>query len=298
MPILPSAGKISSAKTPMKTVAYTYATYKFMQILVTDWKDQDAYQYGIIDDEGNTIRSYSDLTTIDEKNSFTLFHRLVFNIKRIMQRVPFVKSKLGTLATALFLIRENKELTDVLPLLEEAYPKFFQSMLEESSTTYQFSLLRAGLYCLREDIMDSTGDIIPEGSIIEVTEDQFNKETFMGYKIFVLDDGERKIALTQDILESENSMSTTSGVSIDQPVGRNALGDIKRRHTFAGCDVFDVSRDVWVKCMKGKPKFHKYANYVGGDDVGEEIRTYARSNPKRRIILRDDKTGSMIYLRR
>lgn len=297
MSTVPSAGKISSSKTPLQTLAYTYATYKFMQILITPWDEQDAYKYGIIDEKGNLLRSYDDLTTIDEKNSFTLFHRLVFNIKRIMSRIPFVKSKLGTLATALFLIREAKMLdADIQPLLESYFPEALSGLLNESQQ-YQFSLLKAGLYCLKTDVVDSSGELIPEGSIISITKDTFCKETFMGYKIFVLENDGTKIALTHDILESENGMSTTSGVAVDQPIGPNPIG-VKKRYQFAGVDVFDVTRDVWLKSLRGKPKYHKYAAYVGADEVGEEIRAYALANPTKRVILRDDKTGSMIYLRK
>jgi hypothetical protein len=66
---------------------------------------------------------------------------------------------------------------------------------------------------------------------------------------------------------------------------------------FAGNDVFVVDTKRFNNARLGKKKYLKYETYVGADDVGNAIRDYGRKYPKKPIILQDDKTGSMIFLR-
>lgn len=68
--------------------------------------------------------------------------------------------------------------------------------------------------------------------------------------------------------------------------------------TFAGRKVFAVDSDTFQRCRLGKRKYARYEQYVGTDDVGQAIRNYGRSSQgKNGIILIDERTGAMIYLR-
>jgi len=67
---------------------------------------------------------------------------------------------------------------------------------------------------------------------------------------------------------------------------------------FAGAAVFDVDDDKMFASRLGKHPKHRYSRYIGEDEVGQNIRTYAKANPKKSIILRHGKSGAMIYLRR
>jgi len=66
---------------------------------------------------------------------------------------------------------------------------------------------------------------------------------------------------------------------------------------FAGNPVFIVSDDYYHKCYKGKKKYHKYMHYVGADEYGEKIRQYGRKHYDRPIIIKNERTGTMLYLR-
>ena len=81
-----------------------FVAYRFLRILTTPWEDQPAFEHGIIDKDGKLLRKANTLTKIDEKESFTLLHRLIFNLKRLLHKIPGVRTKLGTYATALFLL--------------------------------------------------------------------------------------------------------------------------------------------------------------------------------------------------
>ena len=90
-----------------------FVTYRFLKLLVTPWNKQEAFKLGIIDKNGKAIKKARDLSTEQERASFTLLHRLVFNCKRIMGKIPFVRSQLGTYATALFLLKEHYKIENL-----------------------------------------------------------------------------------------------------------------------------------------------------------------------------------------
>lgn len=75
------------------------------------------------------------------------------------------------------------------------------------------------------------------------------------------------------------------------------MGKIIRRKKFAGKPVFVVSSDAFHKAKLGKKKFEHYSSYVGRDEVGQEIIEFARQNKNSPIILEDEVTGAMVYLR-
>ncbi len=68
---------------------------------------------------------------------------------------------------------------------------------------------------------------------------------------------------------------------------------------FAGNQVFVVPSDYYHNCRVGKQRYHKYEKYVGKDEIGETIRRYGRDRKNRNkpIIVQDEKTGAMTYLR-
>ena len=108
-----------------------FVTYRFIKILVTPFEKQEAYKLGVIDKDGNRILQPGTnvptiLNTIKEKNSYTVLHKLVFNIKKIFAKVPGLRTKLGSYAAALFLLKDTfKE--DVDPKMwEQEFMKYLK----------------------------------------------------------------------------------------------------------------------------------------------------------------------------
>ena len=112
----------------------TFITYKIISTLVTDWEDQPAFEHGIIDKKGKLLRKSNTLKTNDERNSYTLFHRLVFNLKRLIQKLPGGSSKLASYAAGLFLIKEE---IDVERLLNEGESYVEELLQDWRSTTFE-----------------------------------------------------------------------------------------------------------------------------------------------------------------
>ena len=151
-----------------------YYTYKFLKTLVTDWEDMEAFKLGVIDDNGKFLLKGKQLTS-DQKDAFTVFHRLVFNLKRIMQKVPFGKSKLASYAAALFLLREHTGMSEeqIAKALDEAGVDIDSFLPEETQWNIQpDKSLSPGVYVLEQDMASpSTGDMIyRKGTKITVAE--------------------------------------------------------------------------------------------------------------------------------
>lgn len=86
-----------------------------------------------------------------------------------------------------------------------------------------------------------------------------------------------------------------AGLDNNPPVGNSA--PMFRRSKFAGADVFEVNDDVFHNARNGKRKHAHYKTYVGKDEVGTAIRDYGLKNPTKPIVLKNFKTGAMVYLR-
>ena len=130
-------------------------------MLTTSWEDTKAFSYGIIDDKGKVLKKAKTLKTPAEKAAYTVFHRLVFNIKRLLQKAPGGGSKLAQYATALFLIKEHTGMTedDLIQAMSEILDSTEE--LEESKWFQEDDKLRPGTYSLTEDIASpETGEII------------------------------------------------------------------------------------------------------------------------------------------
>ena len=138
-----------------------FYAFRFLRMLTTSWEDTKAYTYGIIDDKGKVLKKAKTLKTPAEKAAYTVFHRLVFNIKRLLQKAPGGGSKLASYAAALFLIKEQTGMTE--EDIKKAMSQFLDSAeeLEESKWFQEDNKLRPGTYILTDDICSPvTGEVI------------------------------------------------------------------------------------------------------------------------------------------
>ena len=95
-------------------------TYRVIKLLVTPFNKQEAYKYGIIDDKGKVLKKFRTLQKPEEKKAYTLLHRFVFNLKRILQKVG-LGGRLGSFAVALgLLIKEDKSYEPYKHIIESA----------------------------------------------------------------------------------------------------------------------------------------------------------------------------------
>ena len=60
-----------------------FITFRFLKLLVTPFNKTEAYRLGIIDERGKVLRKYKTLERIEERQAYTILHRLVFNLSLI-----------------------------------------------------------------------------------------------------------------------------------------------------------------------------------------------------------------------
>ena len=166
-----------------------FVVYRFLRVLVTPWHKQEAFKLGIIDKDGKTLKKSRDLGTEVEKSAFTLLHRLVFNLKRIMMKIPGVRTQLGTYATALFLLREHYNIEN-LPegeitkfLIENKLVSFDNNISEEVMGFG--NMLPMGDYKLKDQVTADDDEIDAQpGDIVSALEDIPPSDTILGVDVF------------------------------------------------------------------------------------------------------------------
>ena len=84
-----------------------YMTYKFLRILTQPFDKTDAFKLGIIDERGKVLKKRKSLKTDEEKKSYTIFHRLIWKLKKIMEKLPLGKTRLASYAAALWFLKEE-----------------------------------------------------------------------------------------------------------------------------------------------------------------------------------------------
>jgi hypothetical protein len=82
-------------------------TYRILKKLVQPFEDTDAYKLGIIDRKGTVLKKENQLKTSQERDAYTILDRLVFRLKRIINKVPVENKRLLNIAAALTLVREH-----------------------------------------------------------------------------------------------------------------------------------------------------------------------------------------------
>ena len=176
-----------------------FVTYRFIKLLVTPFEKQDAYKLGIIDKDGNRIlipgtNRPTSLDKIEERNAYTVLHKLVFNIKKLFAKVPGLRTKLGTYAAALFLLKDTfKE--DVDPKMwEQEFMKYLKESGYElddtisEEVTLENGMLPKGIFKLVNDItFDKEDADTPDalaGDEVQTFESTPASDTVLGVDIF------------------------------------------------------------------------------------------------------------------
>ena len=166
-----------------------FVTYRFLKLLVTPWKKQEAYKQGIIDANGKTLIKSRDFTKDDQKQAFTLLHRLVFNCKRILSKIPLVKTQLGTYAAALFLLKEHYNIEnlpegEITKFLLENNLVELNDDIEEEVIGFG-NMLPAGEYSLKDQVTADDDEVDAQpGDIVSALEDTPPSDRVLGVDIF------------------------------------------------------------------------------------------------------------------
>lgn len=111
-----------------------YIVYQFIKRLSTPFDETEAFRLGLIDDKGKRLKKAS---TKEEKDAMTYFDRLIFNMKRLLAKVPGGNTRMGSYAAALLLLKEEKDhtmdnLIQEMKTLKRNSFKDFKSLREDA----------------------------------------------------------------------------------------------------------------------------------------------------------------------
>ena len=178
-----------------------FVTYRFIKLLVTPFDKTPAFKLGIIDKDGNRLKEKSvargmqptQLKTDEERGAYTILHKLVFNIKKIFGKVPGLRTKLGTYAAALFLLKDTfKESVDDPDVFEKEFMKYLKEQGYEiddsiSEEVIGFGeILPKGDYVLVNDILSTEEEELSAkaGDKVVAFKDEAPVDTILGVEIF------------------------------------------------------------------------------------------------------------------
>jgi len=143
-------------------------TYRIVKLLVKPFDKQEAFKYGIIDKDGNVLKKFKTLKTEKERKAYTILHRFVFNLKRILKRVG-LGGRLGSFAVALaLLLRENKEYEQHKVLLESTIISYlketnqYENLLNEQGEVKSSYEQEPVMTCFGIDIYEKDGELFSE----------------------------------------------------------------------------------------------------------------------------------------
>ena len=183
-------------------------TYRVIKMLVTPFEKQPAYALGIIDKNGKVLKKAKTLKTGKEREAYTLLHRFVFNLKRLINIIPGGKSKLGTYAAALgLLLKESKDI-NMVELEKDLYKHLSENNLikldDDLKESVGFDFLEEGRYIITDQLEDLNGNTTAEvGDIVYTTENQKPFDNYFGVNLdhVINEDTKEQVMVSEDNIE-------------------------------------------------------------------------------------------------
>ena len=281
------------------SIGNIYFVYQFLKKLVTPFEKTEAFKLGIIDKKGKILKRRRDLETSDEKSAYNLSDTLVWNLKKILGKVPGGSSKIASYAAALWLIKEqdNGKIFVNEKELEAQFFDYFEKLQSDE---------------LSENVYDNITDKIAIGILQAYDEEQVSHAKFLTlaneytgltkkyiqeeFLTMTLPFDETINKEFEQYVNEDTPVTGTVGVATRGiPLGQPPKGIVMKR--FAGMDVFAISPSLYPKSNNKKKKYDRYSRYVGEDDAGQYIRAFARKYPNKPIVVMDSATGCMQFLR-
>ena len=133
------------------------------------------------------------LRTTEERSAYTVLHKLVFNIKKLFAKVPGLRTKLGTYAAALFLLKDTfKESVDDPDVFEREFMKYLKEEGYEIDDTITENvigfgeILPKGEYTLVNDILSKEEEELSakSGDKVIAFDNEAPIDTILGVDIF------------------------------------------------------------------------------------------------------------------
>ncbi|UTS52000.1 hypothetical protein [Synechococcus phage BUCT-ZZ01] len=101
---------------------------RIIYLLVQPFEKSEAFKLGVIDANGNPLLKIKDMSQ-QQKTNYTMLHRLVFRLKKIISAAPLGKTRIASIAAAYMLVKECLD--------KQEEPDNIEIMFEELSQKYE-----------------------------------------------------------------------------------------------------------------------------------------------------------------
>ena len=160
----------------MSRIVDNLVAYRILSMLVTPFEETQAYKLGIIDKTGKNLKKASSLKTSEEKDAYSYLHRLAFNMKKIINKLPGGESKLKSLVAALFLVKEYYESgSRTTSLMEERYTKIME-VLKNNVTLVEEEIIV-------KKFINEDGIANVTGAAVSTDQPKINKKNIKQYQL-------------------------------------------------------------------------------------------------------------------
>jgi len=149
--------------------------YRILTMMITNFEDTKAFKLGIIDKTGKNLKKTSTLKTAEEKDSYNYLHRLVFNMKKIVNKIGG-ENKLKSFVAALFLVKEYYESgSRTTSLMEEKFERIMKT-LDNNVTLVEEEMLVSKFFS--EDAVANV-----TGAAVSTDQPKIDKKNIKKYQI-------------------------------------------------------------------------------------------------------------------
>lgn len=128
--------------------------FRILSLLVKPFRETDAFKLGIVDENGKILKKASELQTTDERDAYNYLTRLVFNLKRILMKLPGGENRLKSIIAAFWLVKECYEKKISNSLMEERYLSLLETLEKNNITLVEEEILVTKFF---EEVANVTG---------------------------------------------------------------------------------------------------------------------------------------------
>lgn len=275
-------------------------TLRILRLLTIPYTETPAYKLGIIDDKGNQLKSMRNFTRRDEEDAYTLLHRLVFKLRGILEKLPFVKNRLANYAAAVLLVREKLKEEKDFDVTDDVILEQFEHALRRPALSLHEEAVKEAFGGVNIDELSYPGNV-GAMEVFAFMQKATPQEKAEFKRLIDAKNTSAAWKLVQKVTKvklhgmSEEVPANATGPAVAGTGSDSSVVPVKRKRK-AG--LFTVQPSVFRRFAKGKRKFEKWSNYLNMEDADEQaIYNFAKRNPDGMIILQCAETGSQKAIR-
>ena len=179
-------------------VVDAFIAYKFIKILVTPFEETDAYKLGIIDANGKVLKKEKRPKTKRREKSIHDHSHALLEHQKILVKLQVGKSRIGSLAAALYFLKEELEKLDVDPnTVEDGVYAAMEYMNIDKDNIKHMALKES---FESPDVIEP-GTYVIDGDMVEIKESLTSFDTMLDIPLFVIHSNDKKYIFSRDDLK-------------------------------------------------------------------------------------------------